>query len=164
MTQALGTRVIERYGGATSSFLVGLTNPMDSSATSIDSTVLGYAVNDVYAAFKIYGGVVYDESSTTNPDHYDEHIATGVQCVIAKLRAYTGQITGQEAWDLCVQLLTSMSKVGARDRFAMQVTGNLETSDPSGTVRPEFDSERFDGYVPDNNPGGNSALGPQVGS
>src|SRR6185436_7317631 len=152
MTQALATRVTERYGGATSSFLIGLTNNFNSSATSIDSTVLGYAVQDVYAAFTIYAGVVYDESATTNPDHYQEHIATGVRAVIAKLKVYTGQMANADAeWDACEKALVAMSKVGARDRFLVKTDSGTTESDenPNGnTVRPPFDDQMFTPYIP----------------
>ena len=156
MSQQLGTHVQNRYGGATSSFLIGLTNPQNSAATTIDSTVLGYAVNDVYAAFTIYGGVIYDDSATTNADHYLEHIATGVRAVIAKLKVYTGQMAGaSEEWDACEKALVAMSKVGARNRFLVQTDSGTTASEENpngGTVRPPFDNQMFTPFVPTQTP------------
>ena len=163
---ALDTEVINRYGGSSSEFLLGLTNCFSRIATGIDSAQLTRACDDVKAQMEVYGGVRYDDSAVTNPDHYQQHIATAVPCVIAKLKQWTGQVAGaDEEWERCRLSIISMSKVGARDRFAMVSSSVLEESTPGdgGTVRPQFDSERFGGYVPDNAPGGNSAAGPQVG-
>ena len=168
MTQALETEVNSRYGGANSEYLIGLTRNFSRGFTTSDSAQLQRAVNDVYAAFKIYGGVVYDDSSASNPDHYDEHIMVGVVCVIAKLRAYTGQgaAAGELDWDACVKFLKSMAQIGARDRFAMLTSSGLTTSvnNPNGeVVRPEFDETRFAGYVPNDTPGTNTSTGPTTG-
>lgn len=156
-TQDLPTQVQNRYGGSTSEYLIGLTRPFSRGSTTIDSTVLGLAANDVYAAFRIYAGVVYDESATTNPDHYTEHIAVGVACVIAKLRQFTGQdpVANEPTWDACVKTLTAMSKVGARDRFLVKTDSGTERSDenPNGqTIRPPFDDQMFTRYIPTESP------------
>lgn len=165
---SLETHVTNRYGGSSSEFLIGLTNCFIRTATSIDTTQLTRAADDVKAQMQVYAGVSYDDSATTNPLHYQQHIATACPCVIAKLKQWTGQVAGaDEEWERCRLALIAMSKVGARDRFSMLTSSQLETSDPTTTgetVRPQMDSERFDGYVPNNRGGQNDSLGPQVGS
>lgn len=161
MSQQLGTHVTNRFGGSTSEFLIGLTRNFSRGNITIDSSQLGYAVNDVYAAFKVHAGVEYDDSATTNPDHYDEHIMTGVICVVAKLKQYTGQPEGDTEWEGCKTALRDMAKVGSRDRTLVRSTSGVTESDENpngGTVRPEFDPERLMGYVP-NDPASGSNVG-----
>lgn len=156
---SLASNVTARYGGSGSSFLIGLTNPFAPSATSIDSTQLGNACTDVQADFEIYAGAAYDDTNAL-------HVTTAVQCVIAKLKLYTGQFANAEAEvERCKASLVALSKVGARNRFLVKSTSGVTESDenPNGdTIRPEFDSDRFRGYVPDNQP--RDSTEPQVGA
>lgn len=148
---ALDTEWLNRSGGATASFVISLTNPFAPNATTYDSAQLTRAINDVKAAFKVYAGVEYDDSATTNPEHYDEHISFGVQGVTAKLMAYTGQAAGRQEWDAWKTAIRDMAKIGARDRFFVKSSSGVTESDenPNGdTIRPEFDPQNFYGYVP----------------
>ncbi len=160
---ALADEVKSRYGGSGSSFLIGLTNCFNPDAATIDDAQLTRACDDVAADFKTYAGMVMDITDATTGA---QQISAAVQHVISKLKLYTGQIANAEAEvERTKNGIVAMSKTIARNRFLAKTKSGTTASDenPSGgTLRPEFDSERFVGYVPDEKPGPSSD-GRQIG-
>lgn len=126
-----------------------LTNGGTESASSINTTTLGYAATDVQADFKTYCGVAYDNSDA-------RHVAVAVEGVIAKLYQ-RGEAPGSKAnalHDAYIERLTALAKVTGRDRLKPTtksvLTPTSEQQDSSQTVRPSFDDfGDFDRLIPD---------------
>lgn len=147
---ALADEVKSRYGGSSSAFLIGLTNPQNPDAGSIDDAQLTRACTDVQADFKTYAGMEFDTTLATA----DQQIATAVQCVIARLKLYTGNTVGAEAEvERTTKALVAMAKTIARNRFLAKTksgtTASEENPNSVADLRPEMDSSKFIGYVPD---------------
>src|SRR5690606_40627796 len=70
-------------GVQTCALPIYLTNPEDSSATTIDTTRLTLAVIDTQAEFEVLSGVVYDNSDP-------RHVYTAMQGVLYYLQLYRG--------------------------------------------------------------------------
>jgi hypothetical protein len=137
-------------------YLVNLTNPADPSATIVNTTVLDAAADDASADFVIYSGVAYDENPVTNP-LASQHIAVGVEGVVAKLalRTGTGGNYARTAHDDFIARLRDLALVAGRDRISPRTDSVLQpTSEQVGTevVRPEFDWTRFGDLIPDSPP------------
>lgn len=144
---ALGTEVTNRVP---TSVLLALTNPESRSATSVNSTILGRAVNDVTADFKTYAGLTYDDAAATNPDHYDQHISVAVQGVVLKLRAYTQQKEHLEAYEKWANAetgpLQALRTATYGHRVAFKSNSQTTTTDESvngAVVKPRFAHEYF---------------------
>jgi hypothetical protein len=115
--------------------LVQLTNINDDSATTTNTTILEYAVDDTTADFKTYAMVVFDSSDA-------RHIRLGIDGVLAFLEANRGQDADQKrlaAWrDRCAEF----AKTTSRARVSPLVAPGLPpVSTPN--ARPTFDPTRF---------------------
>lgn len=74
--------------------LINLTNPLDNSATAIDTTYGELAAQEVIDLFPLYGQVAYDAANT-------QHVAVGRRATIAVLyeRGGTSSATAETAWN-----------------------------------------------------------------
>jgi len=137
---ALAAEVQSRYPSA---LLIQLTNPMNTAASSVNMTTLGLAATDVEADFQITAGVAYDGADA-------RHVSVGIEGVIAKLLERTGH-SDASAWRARYDSrLRDLAKVTGRDRILPTSDGILQPTEPqAGTiVRPAFDDDVFDGFVP----------------
>ena len=124
--------------------LVQLTNRDDNTATTVNATVLAQACSDTEEKLKVYGGAEYDDS---NP----QHPTACVPMVLALLRMWSQGLPVSDEYRFCVEQIKDASRIGPRDRFAPTSSSQLtpSTEVPSGeTVRPRFDAEAFDGFLP----------------
>lgn len=74
-----------RYGAA---FLISLTNPYLTTATTIDNGRLVFAANDAQGRFETVVGVTYDDA---NIRHIGV-VVTGVLCYLYKRSGKAGQV------------------------------------------------------------------------
>ena len=136
----LASNVTARYA---TQLLVNLTNPNDSTATTINTTKLGNATTDVEAEFATIVGVAYDDSVAT-------HVAAAGIGVIGRLQEWTGHASAAETISRYLARLNSLALVTGRDRILPQSEGVLVPSepDPAVTVRPPFDDDVWEGIIP----------------
>ena len=141
---ALSTHVTDRFG-TNGAFLRGLTNHDDEDASTVNTTRLGLACDAASAAFPIYAGQNYDDTD-------EGHIAAAVQGVIAYLRMWSSkQGAASDELESFREVLRSIARIGPRKRVDPLTTSVLTPSTPdttSGSVRPRFDPEQFDGVTP----------------
>ncbi len=141
----LSTHVTDRYS---TQYLVELTNPQDRGATTINTTLLGFAADDVDGLFDVYAGVAYDDSDA-------QHIAVAVEGVIAFLLRRTGQSTADARISTWVSTMRDLSRTEGRNRVTPDSTTRMQPSADNrltATPRPAFDDRRFDSFLP-NSPG-----------
>jgi hypothetical protein len=132
--------------------LVQLTNPDDRDATTINATILGLAVDDIEAEFKVLAGVAYDNSN-------DTHVAYGFDGVVLKLLAYMGQspsVAAFQSWKDTVfnrlRLVTGNNRI--KPESSSRLTPAQEAPD-GAIVRPYFDLvSSFVDLVPDQDESG----------
>lgn len=121
--------------------LIQLTRKNSVGSTTVDSTVLEYAVTDAAAQFLISAGVTFDDTNA-------EHIMLGVQGVMALLSMWNGQEAGEKDRFRFVQALERYRAVHANARITpvgTRTTGPSDDVDSTGQERrPEFDRTRFD--------------------
>lgn len=120
-----------------------LTNRDSNNATTVNTTVLGYAVTAVEGAFKTYAGEEYDGS-------LEQHVGVAADAVVERLKTWA---TGTKAgWDAAVQAIKDMAQTRARDRVIVETTSQLTPStevESGQVVRPKLaDPETWDGYLP----------------
>lgn len=139
---ALADDVTNRY---TDQELIESTNPEDGTATTINSTFLGYAVTDVQAEFEIQGIGEYDATDA-------KHVAVAVEGVMARLKTFarTGKAGGSsnDEWTWWIDnRCKALAKVTGRKRVtaatSTETTQSSELPDGVTTVRPWADSVRF---------------------
>lgn len=136
---ALSDRVTERIS---TQRLVELTNPQDRSATSIDTTRLGFAAQDAAAEFQVRTGVSYDDTNAV-------HILACVQGVIYHLHLFAGQskTATRQAKDLWDEMLEKVKSVTGNNRILPTDNSNLTPSREDlsgGPVEPKFDRNKMD--------------------
>jgi phage gp36-like protein len=140
---SLSSNVQARYGAQ---LLRNLTNPQNSTATTLDTARLTAACNDVAGDFRIYCGVVYDDTDA-------RHIGVGCECVITKLRLYSGQVKVEDVQKDYIARLKDLARVTGRDRIVIETNSTLSPSQEQNyngsAPQPEFDIRDFDNYVPD---------------
>jgi phage gp36-like protein len=141
---ALAAEVIARYPN---SRLVQLTNPGDGSATTVDTTRLGYAVTDAQNEFEDIAGVAYDNSVS-------KHVTAAVQGVIAflYLGAESPGAAADKEYDRFIEMSERVAEVTGRNRVKPTTSSILTpSSEQQGTetVRPDTDRENFDDLIPD---------------
>lgn len=153
---ALEDQVKSRFGGTSSQYLANLTrNFQPGSAGTIDDAVLTLACTDVKADFEMQAGVVYDDSATTNPNSYRNHIAVGVRCVVIKLQLQTGKVpdkVGIKLTEMYDALLKALGQITGRDRFLIESSSPYEESDPTNggdPILPPFDDSLLEPFIPD---------------
>ncbi len=141
---ALATHVTNRYSDTK---LTQLTNADDPSATSVDTAVLGYAVDDVEGDFISILGRAYDDDSGSATQAQD--ISIGIEGVVAKLmqRLTAGSESGRASHDQYLERLKTLRK-----RVVPKTNSNLQpTPDDRGTgrlIRPHFDRRKMDKFLP----------------
>jgi len=140
---ALAAEVQARYP---SKLLIQLTQRGDQSATTVNSTLLGYAVTDATYEFQNIAGVAYDGTDA-------RHVAAAVKLVVALLHQW-GETPGEKADSMMTQAIEAcerVAKVTGRQRIRPTSSSVLTpSSELQGTeeVRPDTDREAFDDYVP----------------
>ena len=146
----LGYEVEVRYDAQ---LLIGLTNPNNRAAASVNATTLGYAVTDVEADFEIIAGVQY-----ANDDK--RHVNVAIEGVIAKLSMRMNQ-AGERSKNLVDEYLgrlEQLAMVTGRDRLLplskSELTPSDEAPDGGTKVRPKFDGSRFWRLKPNGPPAG----------
>lgn len=144
----LSADVQTRYG---SQLLISLTNSDEkaNASTSVNTTRLDAAADDVEAMFKIHAGVAYDSTDA-------RHVAVAVEGVIALLRA-RGPLAGEKGTDAFSKwtktLRDELGRVTGRNRIKPKTTveTTAESERPNGeTIRPKFDWRTFEETQLDN--------------
>ena len=141
---ALSDEVIARYGDQ---YLVNLTNPYLSGPTTVDTTRLTKACDDVEADFEIHAGIEYDGTENI-------HVSVAVDGVIAKLEVRCGIEDAEKNlkdWREN-RLKSGLALVTSRDRVGPLTSSQLDQSDETrgrDITRPDFDRSRFKHIVPD---------------
>ena len=125
-----------------------LTNPDDQTATTVNATILGYAVTDAEADFLTYAGVEYDNSVA-------KHVSIGVFGVLAYLRSRMNA-AGADADKAISQfqdMLRQLKLTTGNNRITPTSNSRLYPSpvnpENQSNYRPPFDDEDFDRYAPD---------------
>ncbi len=135
----LATHVTNRYS---STLLIPLTNANDKSATTVDTTVLGYAVDDVGGDFEIVLGRAYEDAESRD-------VSVAVEGVVAKLMMRTGN-NAQISKDLHDQYLQRLRQLRKK---LIPKSSNLRTPTSDlrgkGSRKPTFDELLFDNVVPE---------------
>ncbi len=124
--------------------LVELTNQGDPTAITVDTTKLALVAADVEGVFLLETGIDYDDSDAT-------HVPVGVDGVLFQLHAYTG-LTGRNTSDLRERWERGLQRIayarGSDQRLLPSSTSVLDPSDEVQGTRPDFDRQRWSGYVP----------------
>lgn len=147
---ALSTDVQNRYS---TQYLIELTNPQNRNATTINTTLLNNAGTDIEALFEVYAGVTFDD---TDP----QHIATGVEGVVAFLMRRTGQSAAETRIEAWISSTRALGEIEGRNRVTPDSTTLFQPSRDdrlATTPRPAFDDRNFDAFLP--NPARGGATG-----
>lgn len=139
---ALIDKVKARYGDQ---YLVNISNPYGSLATTTDDTRIGLACDDVEADFETYVGVEFDLTDA-------RHVAVVVSGVEAKLLVYCGHEPASRYDDfLREKLENGLALVTSRDRQLPETSSVLVPSEEQGgrtDPKPYFDEQRFAHLIP----------------
>ena len=140
---ALIDEVTARYSNEQ---LLQWSNPLDAGATSVDTTLLTKACNDVEADFKTFAETTFD---LTN----DKHVSIAVRGAIEKLREWTGQLQPDpDREKLWQSSLKAIRNTEPRKRLTpatnSRLTASREDGDTGRTVRPAFDDNQFRATIP----------------
>ena len=113
----------------------------DSTSTTPNTTIEGYADDDVVAQFKMKG---------ITPDNTDDrHVATAIGGIRARLMFYVGIPDWRSEWDGFKEDLAFLAETTSRDRISPTTDSLLEpTQDTLGDL-PAFDRKQFNDYVSD---------------
>lgn len=119
------------------------TNPGDPAPTTVNTTLLETAVEDVLADFLTYSGSAYDAANTALLRAQQ----TGVACVgvAAYLQSYLDQGGGEKRLTDFQKRLGELAKTIARDRIIPATSSLLvpTVEGLDGRTRPAFDNEAF---------------------
>lgn len=132
----------EVQGRVNAQLLRELTRHGQTSPTSVDTTILGYACTDAAAEFGVLVGVDYDNTNA-------EHVAAAIDGVLYYLHRYTG-LQGEalrnhrEAWERNCRRLAFTR--GSRRRIAPFTDSVLEPSTKRSGARPFDDPTRWTDY------------------
>lgn len=135
---ALKDEVKSRFGAK---YLVAISNPYDSPATTIDDGRMDLAVTDTIADFEIYAGLVYDNANA-------KHVTVAVEGVVSKLMLRNVVPGGEERHKDYVAKLESLALVTSRDRVLPSTNSTLQPTKEQSGSRPELDPSRLRGYQP----------------
>ena len=141
---ALGTKWQTRVS---SQVAVNLTNPDDPGTSSVTTARLDAAVEDVEGAFQTVGQVSYDDDDK-------RHVGVGILGVTAFLQSYgaSSYAASVKTMTRFLERLAVLRQVTSRGR-GVPVTNSPFTRTDEGAnrtvVRPSFDTENFDGLIPD---------------
>ena len=139
---ALSDEVLARFS---SQYMISLTNPQSSAATTVDTTRLNYASTDTQALFQIHCGTNYDNTNSI-------HVLACVPVVIDLLRIYSGQVSREQVQDSIVGGLQAAAKILGRDRIAAYTDSLLDPTDDTSGDLPKSDRQNFKGFLT-NSPG-----------
>ena len=132
-------------GRISSQLLIELTNQSDVAATTLNTTVLDYAIADAQGEFLTFVGKAYDDSEAT-------HVPVGVDGVMYYLNKYTGATT-EHLDTLRTRFFRGMSALattqGAERRLTPQSTSTNTPSTETSGRRPDHDRDRWADFVPD---------------
>lgn len=126
--------------------LVQLTNhtPEGTSAGTVDSAVLGYAVADAKAEFARVSGIAYDESLAN-------HVPLGVEgtmCYLMQRKGFGAEArSALEAWQAALKRFGESEVTGQR-WFSPGTNAPYTSTIADAGERPDADRSRFDGLVP----------------
>jgi len=141
---ALTTEATNRFGAQ---YLINLTNPFNTSETTVDATRLANAAADAQGRFEVVVGVAYDED---NARHTQAGV-TGVHCFLLKRSGKTGAAVEQVCGEFEQNLNDLALSEGAFARIvpdsSSDLTPSVEVQDGE-TVRPDFDGNEFDDTIP----------------
>lgn len=120
--------------------LIELTNPRDSSATSIDTTVLGYAVTDITGDFELLSCETFSDSNPV-------HVAICVPAVVGKLYEYDGRMSPQhnESYDVFV---AKCDRLREGNIPGPETNAPYDVVWPDSDTRKKFDRRNFNDYRP----------------
>ena len=134
---ALITRVTDRYPAQR---LLELTNPKNTAAVAINTTILQVAADDAQAEFEASTGIAYDDTSAL-------HQSVASQGVIVYLHRYKGtsKTAGRQDQDLWNEGLEKVKLVSGNNRVDPTDNSNLEPTREEGStpIRPAFDPTHF---------------------
>src|SRR3990167_6752035 len=133
---ALTDEVQSRYS---SQILINVSNPQNSTSTTLDSTRLSLASTDVQAIFTKHG-LTYDNSVAT-------HVQTGVGGVFARLSVMTGQIGADGLWEAFLKDMKLLVETKSRARKMPKTDYLLSPTEDTAGTRPTSDRKNFYGYV-----------------
>lgn len=137
---ALISEVIARYSP---SKLVQLTTQDDTSATTVNMTVLGYAVTDVEGYIEVYAGAAYDNDDA-------RFVALACDGVVTLLQARKrGLILEQdEGWRRWVTRVKELAEVTGRNRVLPKSSSQREPERFRQNVQAPFGSTEFNWLRP----------------
>ena len=120
-----------------------LTNQGDTSATTVNTTVLGYAATDAAGEFLVETGLTLDTTKA-------QHVAAGVIGTLYYLYSYSGIETStatkqREQW---YRWLTKIDGTeGAGRRLHPSTTSDLSPTAQLAGARPDMERSRFSEYT-----------------
>jgi len=127
--------------------LVELTQRDSTSATTIDDTVLGYAITDISATFEVEAGVAYDNSDA-------RHVAVATAGVIVLLQLWK-RSTIQELdpeWQAWLTRLRSLGQVTGRNRIVMRSSSQVREQQRQRPVAERYSDRDMQGLLPSRKP------------
>ncbi len=116
-----------------------ISNPQNSGATTPDTTLEGYAYQDVLGEFK-KRGITPDETDTGQ-------IGTAINGIKARLLVFTAQ-TDDSAWKEFKADVKFLAETTSRDRIIPSTDSLLNPSFDQLNSLPQTDMREFKGYVP----------------
>lgn len=141
---ALSTKWQARVSAQTA---VNLTNPDVSGATTVDTDRLDAAVEDVSGAFRVLAEWEYDDTD-------NRHV--GIACIgvtaFLQMQGSSSMAAGEKNMKRFEAKLDELRMVGPRARGVPTTNAPFTRTDEGAnrtTVRPSFDTENFDGLIPD---------------
>ena len=115
-------------------------NPQNSAATSINTTLEGLAAADAGADFAAVCGVAYDGTVAT-------HVTAATSLVVYKLMMFTGQAT-LEQYDAQLERLRKWyAPVLGRNRLVLDSTSELIPTEPDAGNVPMSDISQFGPFI-----------------
>lgn len=134
----LSSAVEARYGAK---YLYNMTNPDDSTATTVNSTIMDAASADVIGAFQMETGVAFAADNST-------HMYIAIEGVAARLESYKSRDSGimNSRWNHFLGALTSFRKKRA---VLPDSNSMLQAYKETSLVRPDMSRDRaaFSGGV-----------------
>jgi hypothetical protein len=137
----LSTEVIARVSSA---LLIELTNQGSTTATTVNTTLLGHAASDAEQEFLVETGLTFDASKPL-------HVAACISGVLYYLHSYTGiQSERQESIKARWQqwLAKAARAVGGERRLMPQTSSVKKPSTPVTNALPDNDRTRWRRVVP----------------
>jgi len=130
------------------SFLVPLTNIGDTTATTVNDTVLDAGIADMQIDFKVETGITFDESLAS-------HISAGIDGILWQLHRYTGMEAARsesirQRWERSLSRIAAIgdgTNEGADSRIMPSTTSVKKASTPVNDRLPAGDPQRWADYT-----------------